>query len=80
MLTFILKLGHIQLGNKSTTSRESLHLKIKIPSNEMLFHPKGFHRYQICINYLIDQPTTLSTNYRPVRERQFARSLLKPDG
>ena len=44
------------------------------------FHPKGFHRYQIFINYLIDQPTTLSTNYRPARERQFARSLLKPDG
>ena len=37
MLTFILKLGRIQLGNKSTTSRGSLHLKIKIPSNEMLF-------------------------------------------
>ena len=44
------------------------------------FHPKGFHRYQIFIYYLIDQPTTLSTNYPTVRERQFARSLLKPDG
>ena len=80
MLTFILKSGRIQLGNKSTTSRGSLHFKKRIPSNEMFFHPKGFRRYQIFIYYLIDQPTTFSTNYRPARERQSVRSLLKPDG